>query len=94
MWLPFIVRRLHDIGLSGWWALLVLAANPFELKNIWLMQVMFGIEIELFSVPMMLLEAALLLFALVLFFWPGNKGTNKWGSPNNRLQSDAATPHA
>ena len=94
VWTPFVVKRLHDIGVSGWWVLVLYAANPFELRNILLVQMLSGLEIDAFSVPMMVLEALLLLFLLGLFFVPGKKGENKWGGPDNRLQSDVAKPHA
>jgi uncharacterized membrane protein YhaH (DUF805 family) len=71
--LLFMVRRLHDIGKSGWWALAIafgpilpmLALAPFA--------------------PMTVLIPLVVLLSLVWTIWlgaiPGEPQTNRWGPP-------------
>ena len=52
-------RRLHDVGRSAWWSLLLA------------------------------LPGVALLTMLVLIFWPGNAGENRFGLPSGKAVSAA-----
>jgi uncharacterized membrane protein YhaH (DUF805 family) len=58
MVLPLGIRRLHDIGWTGWLVLLLFVPYVFAV------------------------------LALILFFWPGTKGENRFG-PDPRVRATA-----
>ena len=64
------VRRLHDIGLSGWYLLI-----PFFLSIIQSLASFFTL------LPPSIFTTLLFLFYLVLFIYPGPKRQNKYGNP-------------
>jgi len=67
-----VVRRFHDVGLSGWWLLLVfgLAGVLFALMSLW-------------PSPWLLLAImpVNLGYLIVLFLVPGSCGANRYGEP-------------
>ncbi|MEL6488093.1 MAG: DUF805 domain-containing protein, partial [Pseudomonadota bacterium] len=80
------VRRLHDIGKSGWWyPILMLAAPVFSLVSLQLL-LMVGTPMIFAVMP----PAAAMFGILYLIFWlanPSDPNTNKYGpNPNEVLQ--------
>lgn len=81
--LPFValsVRRLHDSGRSGWWALLLLPVMAASLNG--KLRLMDG-RVGTYSIDLgwwMLIPALLLLFLLGLLIAPGTLGTNRYGA--------------
>jgi uncharacterized membrane protein YhaH (DUF805 family) len=65
--LSLIVRRLHDLGLSGYHAIWVFAA-----ETVWVPLSYGPPEVMLAGLPL----AAV---GLWLLFWPGNRGPNRFG---------------
>jgi uncharacterized membrane protein YhaH (DUF805 family) len=80
-----MTRRLHDLGLSGShlaWILPILLAGPFV-----------GTSADLADTPLLIpVPGAVALISdivalcasmvlLAMFFWPGNKGANRYGPP-------------
>ncbi|MDO8516121.1 MAG: DUF805 domain-containing protein [bacterium] len=61
------VRRLHDIGLSGWWTLLPIGISFIPTG---------GTAISTTSLTIALLQ---MLIGAVLLFWPGAKTENQYG---------------
>ena len=87
-----LVRRLHDQGLSGWWALLGL---PFPIVNLYeSYRVVFAVRNpEWLFQPDPLESWKVLLFpvavtVLVLFLRPGQQGPNRYG-PDPRAATAA-----
>ena len=76
--LPIVVKRLHDIGLSGWFGTLTL----YQLI-IWPIVVF---EYKPFLFPLLALFAINILFLFFLFIMPGKKETNQYGEvpPGNK----------
>lgn len=80
LWTPSIIKRLHDLDIRGnrvgiAWAALLLDEHNFTLLNI------SGAEFLLKLQPLLFIfYAVLLIFYLLLFFMPGSKGVNNWGS--------------
>ena len=71
----FAVRRLHDMGASGWWSLIIGAAMLSTiLKYLYLMPE------NLFWLPALLSLADFVLI-LILLFKSGSQGDNTFGSP-------------
>ena len=84
------VRRLHDMGASGWWALPMFASALVDLvaaapnlDELWGSSP--GLEASLAQsvrdsgIP----QAVLIIGFLACLFWPGTKGANRFG-PNPR----------
>ena len=70
--LPIIVRRLHDINLSGWWILScsILFYVLFYIKQFYIVSILGTI------------------FLLILIFKKGTKGPNRFGEdPLERMDS-------
>jgi uncharacterized membrane protein YhaH (DUF805 family) len=55
------IRRFHDLGLSGWFTVLL--------------YVLYG------SIFLLYIPPVQLLFVLLLAFWPGESGSNRYGPP-------------
>lgn len=75
-WMIFsfpVVKRLHDIGFSGWFYLLVLLQPAYTLFRKMYLNDIRIIEMEV------LLSGISLLILLVLLFKKGTKGPNKYG---------------
>jgi len=69
-----LVRRLHDINLSGWWFFALLFSGILALIMAFVMPFVF--------IPVVLLVfLSLLLLWFVLLFWPGSAGENSYGLP-------------
>lgn len=70
--LSLVVRRFHDVGLSGWWLLPVfgLAAVLFWFSAIspspWLLLAIFPVNFG---------------YLILLFLVPGSRGANRYGDP-------------
>lgn len=78
---PSIIKRLHDLDIRGnraWiaWAALLLDVHNLMLLNIHIAAVLVKIQLFLF-----LFYAMVLLFYIMLFLMPGNRGSNNWGKP-------------
>ena len=84
MWILFSfpsVKRLHDIGISGWIFLLTLSASIyFVFHQIYLKHIKhLYVEISLMGLSIFIL--------LILLFKKGTEGSNKYGP--NPLQTDS-----
>ncbi|MCA1748743.1 MAG: DUF805 domain-containing protein [Sphingomonadales bacterium] len=82
------VRRLHDQNRSGWWGLLL----PFAfLLTVPMILTELGGDVEaIFAqrrAPLTIVGDTLQLGLLVLWFWPGTDGENRYG-PDPRLDND------
>jgi len=92
VWTPIAVKRSHDIGLSGWWVLLLWLPFPLEFKSMLLINKYLGIELSGgVMLPAMFIGLAALAYTLVLFFMVSDQTENKWGCPNQALKTDAAS---
>jgi uncharacterized membrane protein YhaH (DUF805 family) len=89
---PFYVKRFHDLNSSGYWSIFFWLVLPFSFEGAYLSQTYFNILINPFNEFFLFLELIGFLIILVLLFKSGNPEANKWGSPNKRMQSDAAEP--
>ena len=90
IWLPAIVKRLHDIGTSGFWSLLLIPAYLLDFRNILLFKEITKLE---FTVPLSahyLNIAVSLIFLIVLFFMPSSYASDKYKNPNKALNTDSA----
>lgn len=71
----FVVQRLHDFNVSGWWYLMVIAPSLFLAIG-----PAFDPTIYLTYLPVIIgLWLAVVVFYLVLLFMPGNKASNRFG---------------
>ena len=71
----FATRRLHDMGRSGWWALIIALVLAFGfLEGLHLLPTA-GLKLYRFVL------VADLVFTLVLLFAPGTAGENRYGAP-------------
>jgi uncharacterized membrane protein YhaH (DUF805 family) len=81
LWTPSIIKRLHDLDIKGnrvWiaWAALLLGAHNLMLLNIHI-----AVFLEKIKLLLFFFYAMVLIFYLVLFLMPGDKGVNNWGCP-------------
>ena len=72
-----VVRRYHDVGLSGWVLVGLTVAS-------WVLSFFFPIftvetDLNSFSLVNFLIALPLSLFSLGVLLWPGTKGMNKYG---------------
>ncbi len=86
-WIALCVRRLHDLGRSGWWLLLILpvaAMNAFEFYH--------QTQDRFVKVPGLVELAAGLPFLalIVLLLWNEQEGINGYG-PNPRYDDSGPT---
>ncbi len=88
IWLPAIVKRLHDIGTIGLWAVLLIPSHILDFRNILLFKEITKLE---FIVPLSVhyLNIGIsLVFLVALFFMPSVYWSNKYSSPNKAINSD------
>ena len=71
-WIRLIVRRLHDIGLSGWYLLIPLVPNVLLAFLYIHTNLSFALEILFYTL--------ITLFYLFLLLYPGQKESNKYGN--------------
>jgi uncharacterized membrane protein YhaH (DUF805 family) len=71
-----VVRRLNDINATIWWSLIFCADALFSLRNIVIADVKWGIHIDPFSMPIVLLNTASLILFIVLLFKPSSHNTS------------------
>lgn len=105
-WLPLLVRRLHDQGRTGWWALLdvlqllcglglVLLASPTPVAGFSVSYL--GSE-PLFvawspaTVTLATIGSAASIIVVIFLLLPGVAGPNRYG-PDPRLGVDRAASH-
>lgn len=79
--LALITRRLHDIGLSGWWYVAYVLGSIFLTSKI-LMEVPYPAGD--------IAEGLMSLAILAVTVWPSNGGPNKYGE-NPHAKTDAST---
>ena len=79
--LPLHVRRLHDVGLSGWWLLV-----PAALTGVLLVTVSMGrpVGLNLGDWASWLVLIPYGLTYVAGFAWPGHQGGNRYGTAPNR----------
>jgi len=98
-WIPLLVRRLHDQGRSGWWALIPLSVAPLGALE-WLtapdghaasisyhlgpLQLVKGVAATPWTISLMTLLIALFVANVLLFLWQPTRGANRFG-PDPRL---------
>ena len=75
MGIVFGVRRLHDLGWSGWWMLVTPVSVICTVCNF------FGLFPGGVAWLPLLIELAVFVFYLVLLFTPGTQGDNRFGPP-------------
>ena len=86
-WFVIYVKRLHDLGLSGWWLLVIVGIG-----------VLSSIP-DLTSIPFLRAIApfSTLVLLFLLLLWPGQKGENRFGpdplaakkeKPNKKNKND------
>lgn len=75
-----VVRRFHDVGVSGWWA------SPFIFLGL-LLSALFAfvparLQYDLVFSPWSLgVQMAVSLATYPVLFWPGAQGENRFGPP-------------
>lgn len=67
---PFVLRRLNDIGTSSWWVIVFWMEAVFSLRNIVLVDVLWDIQVNPFSWPLVILNVSSLILFIVLLFSP------------------------
>ncbi len=77
LFMPFIIGRFKDAGVSPWWILIFWLATIFGLRNLILAQELWGIELNPFSIPMLVIDISSFILILVLLFKPGNHDKDK-----------------
>jgi uncharacterized membrane protein YhaH (DUF805 family) len=82
-WTPFIVRRLHDIGLSGKWVIACWLSVLLDQRLLLLIEVITGVHIAVPVNLLMIFDLVVPAFALLLLLKPGDTGANRWGEPQN-----------
>ena len=80
------VRRLHDIGRSGWWFLLILGASILNFVSRMIAETNF-----IALMVMMLLILAISIIGLVWMFTDSEYGPNKYG-PNPKGEGNTEVP--
>lgn len=80
--LALVVRRFHDVGLSGWWYLLSVVVSYIPLGLLLLGEQAYAEMLS--NVAGSIASAAV----LVVTVWPSNVGANKYGeNPHNVIDS-------
>lgn len=83
LWTPSIIKRLHDLDIKGnriWIAWAALLLDP---RNLILLNIHIATFLEKIRLLLFFFYAMVLIFYLVLFLMPGDKGVNNWGSPQD-----------
>jgi uncharacterized membrane protein YhaH (DUF805 family) len=80
-WTPFIIRRLHDIGLSGKWVIACYLSSLLDQRLLLLIEVISGIHIVAPVNLLMSFDLMVPAFALLLLLKPGETVANRWGEP-------------
>ncbi|HWU92022.1 MAG TPA: DUF805 domain-containing protein [Sphingomicrobium sp.] len=98
-WIPLLVRRLHDQGRSGWWALIPLSLGPVcalqwftaPVGHAASMAFHFGplqadkhIAATPWTISLMVVLVTLMVANVLLFLWQPTRGANRFG-PDPRL---------
>jgi hypothetical protein len=60
------------------------AALLLDVHNLMLLNIHIAAILEKYQLVLLIFYAAVLIFYLLLFFMPGNKGVNNWGSPQHQ----------
>jgi uncharacterized membrane protein YhaH (DUF805 family) len=81
---PLIVKRLHDLNTSGWFALVFWVPFPFsiEMAALFDSQWLFSLLFELYQY-LLWLSFAIAMGFIFLLIVPGNPNINQWGGPKN-----------
>jgi uncharacterized membrane protein YhaH (DUF805 family) len=98
-WIPLLVRRLHDQGRNGWWALVPLSIVPFSALQ-WFtapagnaasmafhfgpLEFHKGVGATPWTISLMVVLIALMVANVLLFLWQPTRGANRFG-PDPRL---------
>jgi uncharacterized membrane protein YhaH (DUF805 family) len=80
-WTPFLVRRLHDIGLSGKWVSAFWLSAVLDQRLLLLIEVISGIHIVAPVNLLMIFDLVVPAFTCLLLLKPGETGANRWGEP-------------
>lgn len=83
--LAVCVRRLHDIGRSGWWTLFIFSASILNLVGNVIKDSSFALSILITFVAL-----AISVVGLIWMFTDSQPGENKWG-PNPKEPLDYST---
>jgi uncharacterized membrane protein YhaH (DUF805 family)/type II secretory pathway pseudopilin PulG len=75
MGVVFGVRRLHDLGWSGWWMIITPGSALCTIVNY------FGVFPASLAWLPLLISLGSLVFYLILLFMPGSQGDNRFGPP-------------
>jgi len=84
LWTPSIIKRLHDMDIRGNRVLIAWAALLLDVHNLMLLNIHIAAVLDKYQPVLIVFYAAVLIFYIVLFFMPGNKGVNNWGSPQHQ----------
>lgn len=82
-WTPFIVRRLHDIGLSGKWVIACWLSALLDQRLLLLIEVISGVHIVAPVDLLMMFDLVVPAITLLLLIKPGENRANRWGEPQN-----------
>jgi len=82
-WSPFIVRRLHDTGLSGKWVFACWLAALLNQRLLLLIEVISGIHIVAPVDLLMVFDLVMPAITLFLLLKPGDTRANRWGEPQD-----------
>ena len=77
--LPFIIKRLHDIGLSGWFSLISLLATPTTFYYFVVPKSLFMGAKEIPLYMLLILFITFMISMLFLLLKSGSKTVNKYG---------------
>lgn len=86
------VRRLHDIGRSGWWILIGVVPGALIISSMMFAFLLGGLGLMLFTGSLLWLVS--LAAAILLIYWyaqPGTSGANQYGpAPTSSIPSGAS----
>ncbi len=82
-WTPFIVRRLHDIGLSGKWVIACWLSALLDQRLLLLIEVVSGVHIVAPVDLLMVFDLVVPTITLILLLKPGESRANRWGEAHN-----------
>jgi uncharacterized membrane protein YhaH (DUF805 family) len=98
-WIPLLVRRLHDQGRGGWWALIPLSIAPLSALE-WFtapdgratsisfhlgpLRLVRDIATTPWTISLMIVFITLVVANVLLFLWQPTRGANRFG-PDPRL---------